>query len=174
MASVNKSGSRILGVKPAIVEEAKTFLQELPDKPKEDLSLKEAVERMKEPLQAALGKGYSYDSLAKILSDKGIKISALTLKNYLPSGRRAATKAKATKTKKATPDAAPETNAIAPEPVIATATAPAVEPTPKKATGGRTKAAAKAKTETPAQSTTAQTPPAAKAPPSRRRRLAKP
>jgi len=168
MATASKNGSRILGVKPATVEQAKAFLQELPEKPKEDLSLKEAVERMKEPLQLALGKGYSYDSLAKMLSEQGIKISALTLKNYLPSGRRAAAKAKAAKVKKGTAEAAVETNAAPPEPIVEVAVSvPESEPTSKKSAGGRPKAAAKAKAEPQPASAT-------KSPPSRRRRLTKP
>jgi hypothetical protein len=75
-------------VKQGAVEEAQEFLRSLPEKPKEDLSLKEAINKLKEPLQAALARGYSYQELAAQLKKQGINISPTTLKNYLPSGRR--------------------------------------------------------------------------------------
>jgi hypothetical protein len=87
-------------VKKEMVEEANSFLQDLPEKQKEDLSLKEAVNKLREPIQEALAKGYSYPDLAKMLSEKGIKISALTLKNYAPSGRKQSSKAKPRRAKK--------------------------------------------------------------------------
>lgn len=74
------------------VDEARAFLQELPDKPKENLSLREAVNRLQDQLKAALVRGYSYDDLAAMLSDRGIEISPSTLKNYVPSGKRQAAK----------------------------------------------------------------------------------
>jgi hypothetical protein len=83
-----QKGTRATLVKLAQVEEARTFLQSLPEKSKEDLSLKEAIDKLREPLQAALAKGYSYQDLAAQLEKQGIKISATTLKNYLPSGKR--------------------------------------------------------------------------------------
>lgn len=77
------------------IDQASTFLQELPEKPKENLSLREAIDKLRDQIQGALAKGYSYDDLAKMLSDKGIGISASTLKNYVPSGKRQASKDKA-------------------------------------------------------------------------------
>jgi hypothetical protein len=77
-------------VKQEAIDNTSAFLQSLPDKPKEDMSLREAIEQMREPLRAALLKGYTYQELAAMLSDQGIKISAFTLKNYVPSGRRRA------------------------------------------------------------------------------------
>lgn len=81
-------GSRATLVKQSAVEDARVFLQALPEKPKEDLSLKETVDKLKAPLQAALAKGYTYPELAAQLESQGIHISATTLKNYLPSGKR--------------------------------------------------------------------------------------
>ncbi|NJP08838.1 MAG: hypothetical protein HC866_04610 [Leptolyngbyaceae cyanobacterium RU_5_1] len=75
-------------VKQAAIEHTSTFLQALPEKPKEDLSLKEAIGQLQDPIRAALAKGYTYQELAALLSEKGIRISAFTLKNYVPSGRR--------------------------------------------------------------------------------------
>lgn len=95
MAATPGKRSKATLVKKEMVEEANSFLQDLPEKQKEDLSLKEAVNKLREPIQEALAKGYSYPDLAKMLSEKGIKISALTLKNYAPSGRKQSSKAKA-------------------------------------------------------------------------------
>lgn len=74
------------------VEQAGAFLAELPEKPKENLSLREAVTQLQDQIKAALAKGYSYDDVANILRDRGIDISASTLKNYVPAGKRQATK----------------------------------------------------------------------------------
>lgn len=83
-------GSRGTTVKQGAIDDAQSALQALPEKPKEKLSLKEAVERLKAPLQAALAKGYSYQELAVMLKENDIIISAATLKNYVPVGKRAA------------------------------------------------------------------------------------
>jgi hypothetical protein len=83
-------GSRGTTVKQAAIDDAESALQALPEKPKEKLSLKEAVEKLKAPLQAALAKGYSYQELAVMLKENDIIISAATLKNYVPVGKRAA------------------------------------------------------------------------------------
>ncbi|NJP12183.1 MAG: hypothetical protein HC866_24210 [Leptolyngbyaceae cyanobacterium RU_5_1] len=97
MALANSSNKRPKAsvVKQNMIGHALALLQELPEKPKENMSLREAVEQMQDSIRAALAKGYSYDDLAKMLTDKGIKISALTLKNYAPSGKRQAAKAAA-------------------------------------------------------------------------------
>lgn len=79
-------------VSQELVEQAGAFLAELPEKPKEKLSLREAITQIQDQIKAALAKGYSYEDIAKILGDRGIDISASTLKNYVPAGRRQATK----------------------------------------------------------------------------------
>lgn len=137
------------------VGNAISFLEDLPEKTKEELSLREAIEQMQEPIRSALSKGYSYDDIAKMLLEQGIKISALTLKNYAPSGRRQASKAKARQPRKTagdvistaddTPaevDAKKPKNAKASEPEVTT------EPRPARSRRGRTKSvAAETKTE---------------------------
>lgn len=87
MAATTKR-ARATIVTQSTVEDAQSFLQALPEKPKEDLSLKEAALKLKDPLQAALAKGYTYPELAALLKDRGIRISAATLKNYIPTGKR--------------------------------------------------------------------------------------
>lgn len=104
MAATPGKRSKATLVKKEMVEEANSFLQDLPEKQKEDLSLKEAVNKLREPIQEALAKGYSYPDLAKMLSEKGIKISALTLKNYAPSGRKQSSKGKPRRAKRVQSD----------------------------------------------------------------------
>ncbi|MBW4522351.1 MAG: hypothetical protein KME16_22075 [Scytolyngbya sp. HA4215-MV1] len=94
MAKATKKVIKATIVKPATIEHTKTALQALPEKPKEGLSLREAVNRLQEPLRAALNKGYNYEDLAKMLTERGIKISTATLKNYVPSGKRSGAQAK--------------------------------------------------------------------------------
>jgi hypothetical protein len=81
-------------IKQEAVTHASEFLQTLPEKPKEALSLREAVDQLRDQIRAALYRGYTYSDLAAMLSEKGIKISASTLKNYVPSGRRQVAKDK--------------------------------------------------------------------------------
>lgn len=100
MSLAPRKRTRATTVSPEAVDQAATFLEELPDKPKEDLSLREAVGQMQDSLKAALAKGYSYEELAKMLGNQGIQISAFTLKNYVPSGKRSVTKGKPRKSKK--------------------------------------------------------------------------
>jgi hypothetical protein len=90
MATKTGGGPRIVNVKHASVDQARSFLETLPEKEKENFSLREAVDKLRDQIQAVLAKGYSYQELSAMLSDKGIKISAATLKNYVPSGRRQA------------------------------------------------------------------------------------
>lgn len=86
--AVMTKGARGTAVKQSTLVDAHSALQSLPEKQKEELSLKQAVAKLKAPLQAALAKGYSYPELAVILKDNGIVISAATLKNYVPVGKR--------------------------------------------------------------------------------------
>jgi hypothetical protein len=143
MSLAPRKRTRATTVSPEAVEQAASFLEELPDKPKEDLSLREAVGQMQDSLKAALAKGYSYEELAQMLGNQGIQISAFTLKNYVPSGKRSLTKGKPRKNKK---DEA-ETMAEIEELNLPTEEAPAEA---KPARGRR----ASATKSTPAKSTT--------------------
>jgi hypothetical protein len=73
------------------VDQARSLLQQLPEKPKDTLSLRETVAQLQDQIKAALAKGYSYEEVAQLLSGQGISISASTLKNYIPSSRRQST-----------------------------------------------------------------------------------
>ncbi len=176
MAATPGKRTRATLIEKGTVEEVNSFLQELPEKPKEDLSLKEAVEKLKDPLKEALAKGYNYEDLAKMLAGKGINISALTLKNYIPSGRKQrAAAAKPRRIKKAeeetgsaglssSPDQSEESSAPAPQP----------------RRGGRTKSTAMADTSSATTSkptrrkTTSSSGAAAKPTTTRRRKTSEP
>ncbi|NEQ28918.1 MAG: hypothetical protein F6K28_60225 [Microcoleus sp. SIO2G3] len=92
MMSATGKRPKTSSVSQKSVEQAGAFLAELPEKPKENLSLREAVAQLQDQIKAALAKGYSYEDVAQILGDRGIDISASTLKNYVPAGKRQATK----------------------------------------------------------------------------------
>ncbi|MDX2241112.1 MAG: hypothetical protein NW224_10550 [Leptolyngbyaceae cyanobacterium bins.302] len=147
MAATTKR-ARATIVTQSSIEDAQSFLQTLPDKPKEDLSLKEAVEKLKVPLQAALAKGYTYPELAALLKDKGIKISAATLKNYIPTGkRRGKGQSQTTKTRKqAAKQVQPETASTLETPQDLPDPSSAWEPT--SATTPKRRGRATTKTET--------------------------
>ena len=58
-------------------------LEQLETKPKSELNLRESILFLKDKLNSALKKGYSYQDLSEILSEQKILISAATLKQYL-------------------------------------------------------------------------------------------
>jgi hypothetical protein len=149
MAAATGKRPKTSVVKQASIGQTSDFLKSLPQKPKEELTLREAIDQMSEPLRAALNKGYNYQELAAILTEKGVKISAFTLKNYVPSGKRRAAKEKAAKA------AARQTRAAK----VAEAAA-AEEASPKKTTRGGRSATTAAKAAADAGATVKQ--PAAK------------
>jgi hypothetical protein len=55
----------------------------LPEKKSLELSYREAIFEQSETLLAARNRGYSFEELAAVFSNGGIKISASTLKRYL-------------------------------------------------------------------------------------------
>lgn len=67
---------------------ASTALQDLPEKPKEIWSLREAISLLKDQIVAALDRGYTYTEVSQMLSSKGVEISPSTLKYYLSSARK--------------------------------------------------------------------------------------
>lgn len=158
MAAVTTKRSKASAVKQASIKDTNAFLESLPEKPKEDLSLREAVELMRDSVRGALAKGYTYQELAAMLTDQGIRISAFTLKNYVPSGRRrslkeqpAAKPVQRRTRKTAAAEVAPSKD------VVATngAAAKVVEDTPKppKAPRGRAKSTTAAKAQSTSEAT---------------------
>ena len=58
-------------------------LEQLETKPKSELNLRESIFFLKDKLNSALKKGYSYQDLSEVLEEQKILISAATLKQYL-------------------------------------------------------------------------------------------
>jgi hypothetical protein len=154
----------------SVINQASIALDQLPEKPKENLSLKEAVAALKDIITAALERGYSYEEVASMLSEQGVKISASSLKSYLSAiqrtsaakparGRGRKSKATAATTTEATPEPTPAATEEAPkrrggrkpkaavteEPAPAPAPAP-VEEAPAPRRRGRAKATEPTKT----------------------------
>ncbi|NJO42311.1 MAG: hypothetical protein HC769_05765 [Cyanobacteria bacterium CRU_2_1] len=83
MAVTKKRSSTAVIVPTIALQQATTTLQELPEKPKETWSLREAIALLQEPISTALSRGYGYEEITAILNAKGIKITASSLKRYL-------------------------------------------------------------------------------------------
>jgi hypothetical protein len=75
-------------VEATAIDQIESLFADLPEKPQENVSLREAIADLREPLKASLAKGYSYDELTKILNDNGIEIRASTLKHYLATAQK--------------------------------------------------------------------------------------
>lgn len=70
-------------VKVAVIETAIEKLKSVPDKPKDELTLRESIEMMRPTIKQVLDKGYSYDEVATMLKEAGIQIGGATVKQYL-------------------------------------------------------------------------------------------
>ncbi|MBD1852248.1 hypothetical protein [Leptolyngbya sp. FACHB-711] len=75
-------------VTKSAIDYATSTLEELPEKPKENWSLREAVAYLQVQISSALSKGYSYEEVAGMLTERGIEISASSLKSYLSAAKR--------------------------------------------------------------------------------------
>lgn len=146
MAGTTGKRSRAASIQKQAIDQVNASLQELPEKPKDNLSLREAVNQLQDEIRAALAKGYSYEDLAAMFSEKGIDISALTLKRYVSSGRSRTSKTTTTRTRRPR-KAKAEADSSAAEPAASTATA---------AKGGRRTGTAAAKTRSTKATTTAE------------------
>ena len=69
-------------------------LEQLEQKQREELTLRESIYLLRDKLRAALKKGYSYEDLSEILEGQGILVSAATLKQYLTENKKEVTKGK--------------------------------------------------------------------------------
>lgn len=88
MVRANKRLPSSVSVSKSALDNVTLTLQDLPEKPKENWSLREAVAVLQESISVALGKGYSYEEIAKMLTTKGVDISASSLKSYLSAAKR--------------------------------------------------------------------------------------
>jgi type IV secretory pathway VirJ component len=167
MATTRKRSSASASISKSAIESARSNLNELSEKPKENLSLREAIGELHESITAALDRGYSYEEVVEILSTQGVTITVASLKRYLASARkevsdkpkrtrRTSTRSRSTQLAKqaeelsgaATPDEATQ------EAAETTADATPTETARKRRTTSRTKTAAKSATKPAAKSTT--------------------
>ena len=101
MPRAKRNASSSATISKSSIDQVTQALQNLPEKPKESWSLREAVAQLQDQITAALNKGYGYEEVAQMLSQQGIEISASSLKSYLSVARRqkgSATPAKTQKT----------------------------------------------------------------------------
>lgn len=80
---VTKSGSNTVRVKTTTIETAIKKLEAAPQKQKEEHTLRESIELMKDAIKGILERGYTYDEVAAMLSESDIAISGATLKQYM-------------------------------------------------------------------------------------------
>jgi hypothetical protein len=115
-----RSPNATLVTKPAI-DEAAEALESLPEKTKEKLSLREAVDVLRDQITAALDKGYSYEDIAAMLEKQDISIAPSSLKHYLArsnrqlkqeAGTQTRRKRTVTKSAEAEPEALPELTSV--------------------------------------------------------------
>ena len=174
MPTVRRRSSNLIS--QSTLDQAQSALQQLPEKPKENLSLKEAIASLQTTITTALSRGYSYEEVAAMLSEQGVKISPTSLKSYLAAvqkdstskststrGRKrrsssatvetpAATNTEPTVEAVETPEAEPKRRgrkpkAVSPEPEVTVADAPATtEESPTPKRGRRPKSAEPVKT----------------------------
>ena len=88
MAGAKRRSPTSTLVSKTAISQASSTLLDLPEKPKEIWSLREAINALKDQITSALDRGYGYPEISKMLTAQGVEISASTLKYYLSSVRR--------------------------------------------------------------------------------------
>jgi hypothetical protein len=94
MAVATGRRPKAISVSKQAVDQAGALLGQLPEKPKENLSLRDAIDQLQEEIKDALSKGYTYIDVAGLLANKDILISPATLKRYVSMGRGRAAQAR--------------------------------------------------------------------------------
>lgn len=157
MATTRRRSSSSVLVQKDSIAQAGSLLQQLPEKPREAWSLREAIRQLQDDITLALNRGYTHEEVAKMLSEKGVKISPSSLKSYLAASRKDKESTPRKRAPRGSRMAAP---APVEEPVtVETPEAPA-EPrkrAPRSTTPRTTKTAAKTKTSPSAKTTTRST-----------------
>lgn len=75
-------------VEIAVVNKAKKYLDKLEQKPATVLPVQEALESIKDSLEAAKAKGYSNEEILEMLKSQGIEANAYALKKLLRKERK--------------------------------------------------------------------------------------
>jgi hypothetical protein len=139
MATTNRRASTSSAVSKTMLEQASLTLGKLPEKPKHDVSLREAIQLMQEDIRSALDKGYSHEEVASLMSEHGVEINGPSLKYYLTKYTITRKRSQAGKPRRSAAKTAPSAEASTPE-----APAPSSSDKPASKRGGR-RAASKAK-----------------------------
>jgi hypothetical protein len=84
-----KKRARGSKVKASALESAIAAIGNIPEKPQELFSLREAIAQLLPYITTALEKGYSIEEIAEYLARDGIVIQPSTLRSYLIAARRA-------------------------------------------------------------------------------------
>jgi hypothetical protein len=101
MISTTRRSPNATLVTKSSIDQASEALQGLPEKTKEKLSLREAVDVLRDHITAALEKGYSYEDIAVMLAKQGVSIAPSSLKHYLArSNRQLKSKGSGTQTRR--------------------------------------------------------------------------
>jgi hypothetical protein len=109
MATSARNRPKTANVSKTAIDQVGSLLQDLSAKPKEEMSIREAIDLLREPIQSAMAKGYHYDDIIKILADSGISTTATTVKRYLSlSNPRRSKTTKSGRRAKAQPAPEPE------------------------------------------------------------------
>jgi hypothetical protein len=98
------------------IEQVSLSLQDLPEKPKDSYSLREAIAMMHASITSALARGYKHEEISKLLANEGIKITASSLRRYLSITKPKGEGKVRAKRQPRTPKAVEETTATAPAP----------------------------------------------------------
>ena len=88
MAGAKRRSPTATLVSKAAISQASSTLMDLPDKPKEIWSLREAINALQDQIILALDRGYDYSEISTMLTQQGVEISPSTLKYYLSAVRR--------------------------------------------------------------------------------------
>jgi len=88
MAGAKRRSPTATLVSKAAISQASSTLMDLPDKPKEIWSLREAINALQDQIILALDRGYDYPEISTMLTQQGVEISSSTLKYYLSGVRR--------------------------------------------------------------------------------------
>jgi hypothetical protein len=88
MPPVRQRPSAAAAVTKAAIAQATSMLDDLPARPKESWSLREAVNLLQDSITTALSRGYSYEEVTVLLAGKGVDITASSLKRYLATAKK--------------------------------------------------------------------------------------
>ncbi|MDG2614616.1 hypothetical protein P7L53_00020 [Thermoleptolyngbya sichuanensis XZ-Cy5] len=143
------------------IEQATSLLEQLPEKPKEVWSLREAIDLLQDSISTALDRGYSHEEIAALLADKNIKISVSSLKRYLASTKKdksgTAGKTRRRRSTAVQKKAVTEAAAALPEVEPAASGEPAATPKKRGPRTSSTRSSTAAKTKSPRTSTKTKT-----------------